>query len=65
MELLNNLFLLPYTVLLFTFKYIIAFGLWYLLYRYVRDHWDEWKMEFQYRFTKPKQREEKPEDYII
>ena len=65
MELVNNLFLLPYTLLLITFKYIIAFGLWYLLYNYVRDHWDEWMLSFHGRFTKPKEREEKPEDYIV
>jgi hypothetical protein len=65
MELLNNLFLLPYTLLLITFKYIIAFGLWYLLYNYVTDHWDEWMLIFHGRFTKPKDRAEKPEDYIV
>ena len=65
MEFVNNLFLLQYTLLIITFKYIIAFGLWYLLYNYIRDHWDEWMLSFHGRFTKPKEREEKPEDYIV
>ena len=30
MEFVNNLFLLPYTLLLITFKYIIAFGVYFV-----------------------------------
>jgi len=65
MEFINDLVLLPYTLLLFTFKYIIAFGLWYVSVRYVLDHWGDWMFAFHDRFTKPKPKDDRPEDYIV
>ena len=47
MEFINNLVLLPYSVLVMFGKYFIALVSWYLLVRYIRDQWDEygWKVQ--------------------
>lgn len=45
MEFINNLVLLPYSVLVMFGKYFIALVSWYLLIRYIRDQWEDYGYE--------------------
>jgi hypothetical protein len=52
MEFINNLVLLPYSVLVIFGKYFIALLCWYLAIRYIKDQWDEYGYELTDWFIK-------------
>ena len=47
LELLHNLFLLPYTLLEFIFKYIISIVIWFCTYHLVTILWYQYDMPFK------------------
>ena len=69
MDFLVNLLLLPYTLLMWGFKYAIAIGLWYLLFNKIyQDVSDvDWNpnLMFWKRKKNKKQYGDDPEDYIV
>lgn len=69
MEFLINLFLLPFTLLMWGLKYIIAAGLWYIAYCWIRDKYQEIDIDLS-SIVKPKKKNVKdygqdPEDYYL
>ena len=66
MDFLTNLLLLPYTLLVWGLKYIIALGLWYLLINWLVQTFEtfDWEDYLPRRRKKDKYGDD-PEDYIV
>ena len=64
-----DLFLLPYTLLGWFFKYLFSAVMWFTLvmsiHYYVTENFTWRDLVFWERFKKSKKVEDKPEDYII
>ena len=68
MDFLINLLLLPYTLLVWGLKYIIAIGLWYLLINWLVQTFEtfDWEDYLPRRRRKTKDKYgDDPEDYIV
>ena len=72
MEVIVNIFLLPFTLLMWGLKYLIAAGLWYIGYQWLKDKYELYTFDWS-SLVKTKRKPniagqewkgDKPEDYF-